>query len=119
MPFIAIWPICEWSTCEWSIGIACAVAGAAPCSIGMVMPAIGASAAFGLATAFFAGVFVTAAVFFFGAAFFLTAGFFAAGFAGIGMVMPGMCMCCVAAGAASWASASALAPISSFDFTTM
>src|SRR3954462_14534753 len=108
MTFIGIWPICEWS-----------IAGAAPRSIGMVMPAIGASAAFGLATAFFAGVFVTAAVFFFGAAFFLTAGFFAAGFAAIGMVMPGMCMCCVAAGAASWARARALPPLSSLAFATI
>jgi hypothetical protein len=32
------------------------------------------------------------------------------------MVMPGMCIC-AAAGAASWASASALAAMSNLDFT--
>jgi hypothetical protein len=51
------------------------------------------------------------------AGFFFAVGFFAAGFfSGIGMVMPGMCIC-AAAGAASWTSASALAAMSNLDFT--
>ena len=65
-----------------------------------------------------AGVFFVEMVFgatlpaaaFFGAGF-----FFAAGLAGIGMVMPGICIW-AAAGAASWASASALAAMSNLDF---
>jgi hypothetical protein len=60
----------------------------------------------------------SAALAVFAAGFFFGAGFFAAGFffSGIGMVMPGMCIC-AAAGAASWASASALAAMSNLDFT--
>ena len=41
--------------------------------------------------------------------FFATLFFFAAGLAGIGMLIPGMFMCCAAAGAEVIASASALA----------
>ena len=55
--------------------------------------------------------------FFFGAAFFAEGFFFAAGFAGIDMVIPGMCGCCAATGAASRASARALAAMSNLDFT--
>jgi hypothetical protein len=84
--------------CEWSIGIGCA-AGGEPCFTGMVMPFAG------FAPTFFAGA--AAFAFFFGVAFFFGAFFFTAVFAGIGMVMPGMD--CAAAGAQTFASASALA----------
>src|SRR4051812_27499491 len=53
-----------------------------------------------------------AATFFFGAGF-----FFALGVAGIGMVMPGICWCCAAAGAAARTSAIALAVANNFVFT--
>jgi hypothetical protein len=64
-----------------------------------------------------AGGFFFATVFL--AAGFLAGGFLAAGFAGIGICMPGMCWCCAAAGAASGASANALAAMSNLDFTTI
>ena len=51
-----------------------------------------------------------------GAAFFGVF-FFAAGFAGIGMFMPGIACCCAIRGAWTIASATALAATSKFDFT--
>jgi hypothetical protein len=52
------------------------------------------------------------------AAFFWAVGFFlAVGFAGIGIVMPGMCMCCAVTGAETVASASALAASNNGVFT--
>ena len=92
------------------------------CSIGMLMPSIGvtdraagAELAF-LGAAFFVLFLAVEVAFFFGAAL-LAAGFFlGGGFAGIGMVMPGMCIW-AAAGTASGKSASALAAMSNLDFT--
>jgi hypothetical protein len=101
-----IWAIWPCSICEWSIGIGIGVPGAGCAGIG----SIGIAMLSGIFS-FEAGAALVAA-FFFGAAFF-AAGFF---FSGIGMVMPGMCIC-AAAGAASWASASALATMSNLDFT--
>ena len=54
---------------------------------------------------------------FFAAGFFFGAGFFAPGLAGIGMVIPGMCMLCAAAGVETTANASALAAANNFIFT--
>ena len=76
-----------WAGC----GAAGFFEGTAPCSIGMVMPSIG------LAAGFLVGAFFVPATFFLGAVF-LAEVFFAAGFffSGMGMVMPGMCICAAA-----------------------
>jgi hypothetical protein len=78
--------------------------------------AAGACAAWGAAPLFVAAVFLVAA--FFAADFFLAGVFFTAGFffSGIGMVMPGMCIC-AAAGAETAPSASALAAANRIVFT--
>ena len=82
----------------------CEADGVALCSIGMVIPGMGSAAVF-LAGAFFARTIFLAEAFF-ADAFFFAAGFF---FSGIGMVMPGMCMCCAPTGTENDASASTLA----------
>jgi hypothetical protein len=109
---MGVWPICEWSIgisplaagfeggdiascCEWSIGIV--IAGSVA-RVGFLCPVCAVAFAF-FAAAFFAGLFV---------AVFLGRDFFATGFAGIGLVIPGMFWCCAAAGAGTAASAKAL-----------
>ncbi len=92
--------IVPWSICEWSIGLASVAGG------------VGTAVAAG----FLAGAGLAAAVFFAGD--FLAAGFFlATGFCDAGIVMPGICWCCAAAGAETLANASALAAANKANFT--
>ena len=78
------------------------------------------AATFLLGAALAAGAFfeLTLAACFFFAPDFFGAGFLAAGLAGIGMVMPGMCWCWATAGAERDATAIALTATDNLGFTT-
>jgi hypothetical protein len=103
--------------CEWSIGIVMPGLmvelpdGAWPACIA---PGFRVAADGFFAAPFFAAAFLVG---FFAVAFFFGVAFFVAGFAGIGMVMPGICSCFAATGVATATTANALAAANNLIFT--
>ena len=97
---------------EWSIGCGPTGSGVGTGADFSAVGPVGEPAADSAACFFGTALGLALAAFFFATGFFFTTGF-----AGIGMVMPGMCACCAETGAGTLAIANALAAINNPDFT--